>query len=162
MREWNAGGYLLRVRRVRMWTQGDLAEEAGVSPTTVSGIESGKISRPHFGTLRKLAQVLEVDPRDFFDPEPVEPRGGASWTLTLAWARSTRDTEFERGLERVSLEELKRLSRELAEECARLKEVYGGLPPESEERLYVKGEIRHVAARSESVTTSILFHPEKE
>ncbi|MDQ5828601.1 MAG: helix-turn-helix domain-containing protein, partial [Actinomycetota bacterium] len=38
-----------------MWTQVRLAEEAEVSPTTVSGIENGRISRPHFATLRKLA-----------------------------------------------------------------------------------------------------------
>jgi transcriptional regulator with XRE-family HTH domain len=38
------------LRERRMWTQVRLAEEAGISPTTVSGIESGRISRPHFGT----------------------------------------------------------------------------------------------------------------
>lgn len=145
-----------------MWTQGDLAEEAGVSPTTVSGIESGKISRPHFGTLRKLARVLEVDPKDFFDPEPTETRGEATGPLTLTWAHSTRDVEFERELNRASLERLKQLFRELDQERERLQEVYGGLPPNSEERLYVKGEIRHIAARLESVSTSILFHPEEE
>ncbi len=49
------GLHLIRIRRLRMWTQGRLAEEAGVSPTTVSGIETGRIARPHFGTLQKLA-----------------------------------------------------------------------------------------------------------
>ena len=29
------------LRRLRMWTQARLAREAGVSPTTVSGIETG-------------------------------------------------------------------------------------------------------------------------
>lgn len=140
-----------------MRTQGELAEEAGVSPTTVSGIESGKISRPHFGTLRKLAWVLEVDPREFFDSEPAED--GFS-VLTLEWARSTRDAEFERELERASLEGLKQLFRRLEEERGRLRQVYGELPPGSEERLRVKGEIRHVAARTESISTSILFSPE--
>jgi transcriptional regulator with XRE-family HTH domain len=47
------------LRERRMWTQVRLAEEAGISPT-VSGIESGRISRPHFGTLRKLAVALGV------------------------------------------------------------------------------------------------------
>ena len=53
------GRKLVVVRERRMWTQARLANEAGVSPTTVSGIESGRISRPHFGTLRKLARPLE-------------------------------------------------------------------------------------------------------
>lgn len=145
-----------------MWTQGELAEEAGVSPTTVSGIESGKISRPHFGTLRKLALVLEVDPQYFFGDDPTDGGGLAARTLTLEWARSTRDAEFERELERASLEGMRRLIRQLDEERGRLQELYGGLPPGSEERLRVKGELRHVAARSESVSTSILFRPEDE
>ena len=39
------GRNLAALRERRMWTQIRLAEEAGVSPTTVSGIESGRISR---------------------------------------------------------------------------------------------------------------------
>src|SRR5215210_1518167 len=54
-------------RRSRMWTQARLAREAGVSPTTVSGIETGKIGRPHFGTLTKLAQALRVAPEELLD-----------------------------------------------------------------------------------------------
>jgi transcriptional regulator with XRE-family HTH domain len=51
-------------REERMWTQGRLAEEAGVSPTTVSGIESGRISRLHFDTVKKLARALGVESRE--------------------------------------------------------------------------------------------------
>lgn len=156
------GGYLVRIRGTRMWTQGELADEAGVSPTTVSGIESGKISRPHFGTLRKLARVLEVDPQDFFDPEPEEPAGEAAGPLSLGWARSTRDAEFERGLDRASRQGLERLVRLLEEERGRLQRLYGELPPGSEDRFRVKGELRHVAARSESASTTLLFHPANE
>ena len=50
------------IREERMWTQRRLAEEAGISPRTVSGIESGRISRPHFGTVGKLARALGIDP----------------------------------------------------------------------------------------------------
>ena len=56
------------IREERMWTQGRLAEEARVSPTTVSGIESGRILRPHFGTIKKLAGALGVDPRELLSP----------------------------------------------------------------------------------------------
>lgn len=159
MSDSDVGGYLLWVRRTQMWTQGELAEEAGVSPTTVSGIENGKISRPHFGTLRKLARVLEVDPRDFFGVEAFQDTFNV---LTLDWARSARDAEFERGVSRASLEALRRLFQQLDGELGRLRELYGGLPPGSEDRLYLKGEIRHIAARSGSVSTSMLFHPDTE
>jgi hypothetical protein len=41
--------------------QGWFAEKAGGSPTTVSGIESGRILRPHFGAVKKLAWASGVD-----------------------------------------------------------------------------------------------------
>jgi transcriptional regulator with XRE-family HTH domain len=46
MREVQIGMRLLNTRRLRMWTQGRLVKEAGLSPTTVSGIETGRIARP--------------------------------------------------------------------------------------------------------------------
>ena len=69
------GVRLIGIRRLRMWTQGRLAKEAGVSPTTVSGIETGRIARPHFGTLQKLAQALDLDPKVLLtsSEEPSEP-----------------------------------------------------------------------------------------
>jgi transcriptional regulator with XRE-family HTH domain len=42
-------------------TQEQEAKMAGVSPTTISGIESGKITRPHLKTLLKLARALGAD-----------------------------------------------------------------------------------------------------
>ena len=62
------GERLQNIRRLRMWTQARLAQEAGVSPTTVSGIETGKIERPHFGTLGKLARALGMAPDELLDP----------------------------------------------------------------------------------------------
>ena len=52
---------VVEFREEWMWMQGRLAEEAGVSPTAVSGIESGRISRPHFGAVKKLARASGVD-----------------------------------------------------------------------------------------------------
>jgi transcriptional regulator with XRE-family HTH domain len=63
-----------------------LAKEAGVSPTTVSGIEIGKIGRPHFGTLNKLALALRVAPEELLGSrESVEEQGPVP--LSLGWAR---------------------------------------------------------------------------
>jgi transcriptional regulator with XRE-family HTH domain len=151
------GERLAGLRRSRMWTQARLAAEAGVSPTTVSGIESDKISRPHFGTLGKLARALGVDPRELVaPPSPAAEEGAAP--MSLEWARSSPETEFERGLEGASLSRLESLSRELDEERGRLQELYGLFPSGSEQRRLVKRQIRDVSAQSGSVSTSIMFH----
>lgn len=149
------GGRLLRMRRLKMWTQGRLAKEAGVSPTTVSGIESGRISNPHFGTVRKLARALGVDPRGLLssDERSEEPE-----SLSLGWAMSAGEDEFEHVLEEASLNRLENLSKELRDERGRLQELYGEFPEGSEQRRYIKRQIQAVSARSGSVTTSIIFH----
>ncbi len=96
-------------RIMRMWTQVRLAREAGVSPTTVSGVETGKIGRPHFGTLDKLARALGVAPEELLDSrESVEQQGPVP--LSLGWARETGDGEFESGLEGAPLKSLDSLS----------------------------------------------------
>ena len=142
-----------------MWTQGRLAEEAGISPTTVSGIENGRISSPHFGTVRKLAGALGMDPEGLLSVGG--PTGRDLYApLSLAWARSIREEEFEQGLEGAPFEELEALRRDLEEEQGRLQELYGAFPEGSEQRRYIKHQIRVVAAQSGSVETSMMFHEE--
>ncbi|HYQ82540.1 MAG TPA: helix-turn-helix transcriptional regulator [Rubrobacter sp.] len=143
------------VRRLRMWTQARLAQEAGVSPTTVSGIETGKIGRPHFGTLGKLAQALRVAPEELLGSrESVEEQGPVP--LSLGWARDTGEGEFERGLERASLESLDSLSRGLDVEQERLQRLYGEFPEGSEQGRFIKRQIREVSGRSGSVKASAM------
>ena len=78
------GKRVQNVRIMRMWTQARLAQEAGVSPTTVSGIETGKIGRPHFGTLGKLARALRVAPEELLGwREDGEQQGPVP--LSLGW-----------------------------------------------------------------------------
>jgi transcriptional regulator with XRE-family HTH domain len=152
------GVRLIRIRRLRMWTQGRLAKEAGVSPTTVSGIETGRIARPHFGTLQKLAQALDLDPEILlsFSEKPSEPEGPPS--LSLQWARSAGKERFEQVIEGASLDELKSLVEELDKERERLQKLYGEFPEGSEQRRFIKGQIRDVSAQSASITTSIMFY----
>src|SRR5918994_2372421 len=89
---------LQNIRLMRMWTQARLAKEAGVSPTTVSAIETGKIGRPHFGTLGKLARALDVAPEELLGSrEPLEQQGPV--LLSVGWARETGEGEFESGLD---------------------------------------------------------------
>ncbi len=148
------------IRERRMWTQGRLAEEAGVSPTTVSGIESGRISRPHFGTVKKLARALGVDPRELLSPRGFEERAPTTKApLSLAWAMSSREEEFEEGLEGATLGGLLALSRELDEEHERLRRLYGEARGLEQQRL-IKGRIRDVAAQHGSVEASIAHHPD--
>ncbi len=144
-----------------MWTQRRLAEEAGVSPTTVSGIETRRIVRPRFGTLHRLARALDVDPHMLLSSSegPSEPEGPAS--LSLQWVRSADEGEFERELEEASLDRLKSLARELKEERERLQRLYGEFPEGSKQRRFIKRQIREVSAKYGSIKTSMMFHSEK-
>ncbi len=61
-------GRKLREARVRrLLTQEELAEKAGVSPSTIVNIERAQ-TVPHFRTIRKLAHALDVDPTSLFGP----------------------------------------------------------------------------------------------
>ena len=164
MERQTVGRNLIVIRERRMWTQVRLAEEAGVSPTTVSGIETGRISRPHFGTLRKLARALGVDPQALLssqDPFSAEfDEQARSTPLSLEWARSVGEEEFERKVEKAPLKRLQSLFHELEEEQGRLQRLYGGFPEGSEQRRFIKQQIRDLSAQSGSVTTSIIFHRE--
>lgn len=143
------------IRRLRMWTQARLAREAEVSPTTISGIETGKIVRPHFGTLGKLARALRVAPEELLDPrEPIERQDPLP--LSLGWARETGESEFEHGLERASLESLDSLTQGLDVEHERLQRLYGEFPEGSEQARFIKRQIREVAGRSGSVKASAM------
>src|SRR5215213_9623279 len=152
----DVGERLERIRRLRMWTQVRLAREAGVSPTTVSGVETGKIGRPHFGTLGKLARALRVAPEELqgSQEESVEEQGPEP--LSLWWARETGEGEFERGLEGASLKSLDSLSRGLEVEQERLQRLYGEFPESSEQGRFIKRQIREVAGRSGSVKASAM------
>ncbi len=45
-------------------TQEDLANRAGISPSSLIGIESGDTRRPRTVTLAKIARALELDSRE--------------------------------------------------------------------------------------------------
>jgi transcriptional regulator with XRE-family HTH domain len=149
----DVGERLENFRRLRMWTQVRLAREASVSPTTVSAIETGKIGRPHFGTLDKLARALRVAPQELQDSQAAIERRRL---LSMGWARDSEEGEFERGLEGASLESLDSLSRELDAEQERLQRLYGEFPEASEQGRFIKRQIREVAGQSGSVKTSAM------
>jgi hypothetical protein len=78
--------------------------------------------------------------------------------MSLEWARSSPEADFERGLEEASLSRLESLSSELDEERGRLQALYGEFPRGSEQRRFIKRQIRDISAQSGSVSTSIMFH----
>ncbi len=55
------GGKLKEFRVRRLLTQEELAEKAGLSPSTIVNIERDR-TEPYFQTIRKLARALDVDP----------------------------------------------------------------------------------------------------
>jgi transcriptional regulator with XRE-family HTH domain len=60
---------LRKVRDMRLLSQRELAEKAGLSPTTILKLESGRVEEPHPRTIRKLADALEVDPDELIRRE---------------------------------------------------------------------------------------------
>jgi transcriptional regulator with XRE-family HTH domain len=63
------GDRLRKVRDMRLLSQRELAERAGLSPTTILKLESGRVDEPHPRTIRKLADALEVDPDELIRRE---------------------------------------------------------------------------------------------
>ena len=54
------------LRQRKLLSQRELAERAGVSETTIVKLELGA-TRPHPGTLRKIAAALEISPEEMAD-----------------------------------------------------------------------------------------------
>ncbi len=102
-------GQELAARHIALREQAGLTQEqeakaAGVSPTTISGIESGKITRPHLKTLLKIARALGADVGELREsvkaaapPSPTQPplngfaeERRASSAGVTPWAAYTR------------------------------------------------------------------------
>ena len=59
---------LRTVREAKLLTQRELAEKAGLSPTTVTRIETDQ-SEAELRTIRKLADALGVEPAELLRAE---------------------------------------------------------------------------------------------
>ncbi len=57
------GGNLRRLREDRLLTQAELAEKAGIALSSLVRIENDQVD-PRFTSIRKLAQALDVHPRE--------------------------------------------------------------------------------------------------
>ena len=61
------GEKLRQLREDRFLSHRELAQMAGVSPTTILNLERGEVDAQR-RTIRKLAQALEVDPHELVRP----------------------------------------------------------------------------------------------
>ena len=81
-----------RLRKAKGWTQTALAFHAGLAPSVISEIETGK-REPRAGTLRKLASALGVEVRDLY-PKPHTPRFEPAERVRLGDVASDRQIEY--------------------------------------------------------------------
>src|SRR5436309_12019425 len=100
-------------RQPRGLTQEELAERVERSVDAVSSIERGR-TLPNFMTFERLARVLDVPTRDFFDigPESGENLKRSRLLVELVEAaRSLSDTDLELALEQLQALTRKRTAR---------------------------------------------------
>jgi transcriptional regulator with XRE-family HTH domain len=71
-----ANVYRLRVLKIPKWSQGRLAQEAGVDISTIQNIEgprdpSKRANSPQLDTIEKIADALGIEPAELlvWDPE---------------------------------------------------------------------------------------------
>jgi transcriptional regulator with XRE-family HTH domain len=90
------GERLKEERLLRGWSQRDLARESGTTAETISSIETG-LHEPRPSTLRKLAEGLGIEVRDFYAepalPKAEAPRGAGLSLLEKALNAARQDEE---------------------------------------------------------------------
>ena len=68
-----SGEKLRKVRDERLLSQRELAEKAGLSPTTILKLEASRVDEPHPRTVRKLADALGVEPKELIREAQADP-----------------------------------------------------------------------------------------
>lgn len=61
---------LRTARRLKDITQAQLADAAGVDPTTISDIERGKNTNPSWSVVKRISDALGVEPDEIFPLSP--------------------------------------------------------------------------------------------
>jgi transcriptional regulator with XRE-family HTH domain len=64
----NIGRRIKEERERRLLDQGSLAKLAGISRTSLNGIETGRTKQPRMGILRKIAEALGIDGTELTRP----------------------------------------------------------------------------------------------
>ena len=63
---------LRRIRERQALSQAELAERSGLSRATIVSLESGRAGA-QYGTIRKIAKALGVEPAELMEPESRGP-----------------------------------------------------------------------------------------
>lgn len=71
------GVRIAELREEKAMTQVELAKKAGISPSTLSLIESGKVERPQRVTIRRISEALGVEPQELRGKPPTQVISGA-------------------------------------------------------------------------------------
>lgn len=140
MEKVDVGERLLLYRDSRNWSQERTAEEAGVSPTTITHIETGQSPNPRRVTLRRLARAFGVSLEEFESDRPPK-RSGPSLPAEIL-RRETGHDHLTRSLadtidegERMSHDEIRERIREIVAESwvlhRAVREPSDHLPPEA-------------------------------
>jgi len=70
------GARVRQLRAIRGWTQEELADASGLAQTTVSAIESGRVSRTSADNIERLARAFGVTRRSLYEAaELIEAEG---------------------------------------------------------------------------------------
>ncbi len=67
--ETDLGRTVFELREARELTQDQLHRRSGVSRVTISKLETGQIGTPRLGTLRRLAEALDVPVQSLLNPK---------------------------------------------------------------------------------------------
>jgi transcriptional regulator with XRE-family HTH domain len=104
------GAQIRRLRKAKDWTVAQLAVYAGMSPSAVSQIETGRRS-PTAASMAKLARALEVEVRDLFplgqaplpDFEEARPAAESLSPKQRRYAAWARRAQLERTFQHLTL-----------------------------------------------------------
>jgi transcriptional regulator with XRE-family HTH domain len=124
------GEQIATLREEKTLTQVELAEKAKISPSTLSQIESGRVPRPHVGTVRKIARALGVEPAELRKVSPEElaarPKDQAPLSEDLVErsrhiqeARRVVRGEFESHVKALSDDQLRQLADSLGKDLSK-------------------------------------------
>jgi transcriptional regulator with XRE-family HTH domain len=122
------GQRLKEERQLRGWSQRDLARATGVNPDTISGIETEQ-HEPRPSTLRKLADGLGLEVRDFF-AEPAPEAGPALLDRALDAARQDEEKDSRAAARAIASEGVPQVTTGYSEDTFRAELRERGFPDE--------------------------------
>lgn len=95
----SVGGQVRRARKSHEWTQGTLAEKAGVAPGTVNSIENGRNVRP--GNMRAVLDALGIPP--IVDtPQTVDDGIKLALELVQKWLEALPDNQRDAAIQELT------------------------------------------------------------